>query len=65
MIIMFVGIVLVFLHALGWLDYIFMNLFFRFDTVVVSSIVLLGIVVGFMFYVTKDPKKKSSGDKEE
>jgi hypothetical protein len=65
MIIMFAGIVLVFLHALGWLDFIFQNLFFRFDTVVVSSIVLIGIVIGFIFYVTKDPKRKSSGEKEE
>jgi predicted membrane channel-forming protein YqfA (hemolysin III family) len=62
---MFVGIVLVFLYELGWLEIIFNNLFFRFDTVVVSSIVLIGIVIGFIFYVTKDPKKKSSGDKEE
>ncbi len=65
MIIMFVGIVLVFLHALGWLDIIFNNLFFRFDSVVVSSIVLIGIVVGFIFYVTKEPKRKGGGDKEE
>jgi hypothetical protein len=58
MVIMFVGIVLIFLHALGWLDVIYEYLFFKFDTVMVSSIVLLAVVVGFMFYVTKDKKEK-------
>jgi hypothetical protein len=65
MIIMFVGIVLVFLYELGWLDFIYQNLFFQFNTVAVSSIVLVAIVIGFIFYVTKDPKRKSSGEKEE
>lgn len=65
MIIMFVGIVLVFLHSLGWLDYIFVNLLYGFDTVVVSSIVLVGIVIGFIFYVTKGPKRPSSENKGE
>lgn len=64
MVIMFVGIVLVFLHALGWLEVIYNYLFFKFDTVIVSSIILLAIVVGFMFYVTREPGRKKE-EKEE
>jgi small-conductance mechanosensitive channel len=64
--IMFIGIVLIFLYALGWLQFIYTYLFFQFNTVVVSSIVLVVIIVVFIFYVTKDnAKKKPSGEKEE
>ncbi len=65
MIIMFLGIVLIFLNALGWLQVIYENLFFKFDSVTVSSIVLILVMVLFMLYVTgafggkKDGEKKS------
>jgi len=65
MIISFIGIVLIFLHALGWLDLIFYYLFNKFDTVAVSSLVLVIIVVGFIFYITKEPGKKKDEGKEE
>jgi len=66
MIIMFIGIVLVFLHALGWLQVIYNYLFFRFDSVVVSSIVLVIIVVVAIMYITGAfEKKKKSEEKEE
>jgi hypothetical protein len=65
MIMMFVGIVLVFLHALGWLEIIYSYLFFKFDTVVVSSIVLVIIIVVFMIYVTGGFEKKKKGEGKE
>jgi len=61
MVIVFAGIVLIFLNALGWLDIIWYNLFFRFDSVTVSSLVLVAVLVGFMVYVTKGDDK---GDKD-
>jgi hypothetical protein len=55
--IMFVGIVLIFLNAVGWLDVIWDSLFYRFDSVTVSSIVLVVGIVLFMVYITKGEKK--------
>jgi hypothetical protein len=63
--IMFIGIVLIFLNALGWLELIYNYLFYQFDTVVVSSIVLVVILIAFIFYVTKEPGKKKSSEKKE
>lgn len=65
MMIMFVGIVIIFLHALGWLDMIWGSLANNFDSVVVSSIVLLVIVVVAIVYITGGfDRKKGGGDKE-
>jgi len=65
MILMFVGIVLIFLNALGWLQLIYTYLFFRFDTVVVSSIVFVIIIIIFIYYVTKSPKAPKDKEKED
>jgi hypothetical protein len=64
MIIMFVGIVLIFLNALGWLEIIWVALFFRFDSVTVSSIVLVIALIGFMYYITREPGKKEEEKKK-
>jgi hypothetical protein len=61
-IIMFVGIMLVFLNAIGWLPIIWEYLFFRFDSVAVSSLVLVAVVVGFIVYITSSPKKSNSNN---
>jgi hypothetical protein len=60
--IMFVGIILVFLNALGWLQVIYENLFFKFDTILVSSLVFVGVIVVFMIYVTGGFEKKKKTD---
>jgi len=71
MIIMFVGIVIVFLSAFKydeqntWLSFIWFNVTQNFNSVVVSSIVLVLIMIGFIFYVTKEPGKKKEEGKEE
>ncbi|MBI4738895.1 hypothetical protein HY772_05010 [Candidatus Woesearchaeota archaeon] len=56
MAIMFVGIVVIFLHALGWLDKIFNFLVGYYDSTLVGSIILMGIIVGFMWFITKEYK---------
>ena len=66
MIIMFVGIVLIFLYALGWWDALWS--FFRFETggEVVGSIILLVIIVVFIWYIVKgEPHKETTVKKEE
>lgn len=65
MIIMFIGIVLIFLHALGWLDIIWASLIYNFDSVVTSSIVLLIIVVVAIIYITGGFDKKKTSEKED
>ena len=64
MILMFVGIVLIFIYALGWWDQVWD--FFRFQTggEVVGSIILLVIIVLFIWYITKSEPHKV-GKKEE
>ncbi len=64
MVLMFIGIILIFLNALGWLQLIYEALFFRFDTVTVSSIVFVIIIVGVLFYITKSPKPPGGGEEK-
>jgi len=56
MIMMFVGIALIFIYALGWWDLIWG--FFQFEEggEVVGSIILISIIVLFISYVVKDEK---------
>jgi len=66
-VIMFIGIVLIFLYSLGWMDDIYNFLRDNWNTNVVSAIILIGLIIAFMFYVTKDKsgskdKKKDEGD---
>ncbi len=62
MVLMFLGIVVIFLNALDWLKYIF-ALFQYWDAEWAASIIFLLIILGFMWYVVMyDP---SSGRKKE
>jgi hypothetical membrane protein len=64
MILMFVGIVLIFIYALGWWDRVWD--FFRFQTggEVVGSIILIVIIVLFIWYITKSEPHKETVKKE-
>lgn len=64
MIMMFIGIVLIFIYALGWWDSIWG--FFRFQTggEVVGSLILIAIIVLFIWYVVKDEKHTVEPKKE-
>jgi len=66
MILMFVGIVLIFIYALGWWDSIWD--FFQFQTggEVVGSLILIVIIVLFIWYIVKgEPHKEGTAKKEE
>lgn len=55
MVMMFIGIVVIFLNALNWLDPIF-NLFRNWDAEWAATIIFLLIIFGFMYYITYEPK---------
>lgn len=59
MVLMFIGIVLIFLNALGWMKYV-LALFVYWDTQWAATLILLIIVIGFMVYITWEPKNKKS-----
>ncbi|MBI2111952.1 hypothetical protein HYT52_00250 [Candidatus Woesearchaeota archaeon] len=54
MILMFIGIVLVFLNALDWLKFIF-AIFKYWDAQWAGAIIFILVIVGFMYYVVKEP----------
>ena len=68
MIIMFIGVILIFLNALGWLDTMWGFLtHINYSGEVIGTIVLLVIIIIFMWYITKSnvPSKKEEKKEEE
>ncbi len=61
MTIMFVGIILIFLNAFGWLQLLWGYLIMNWDSQFVGIIVLLGAVIGLMAFVMSTP----GGEKKE
>lgn len=57
MVIMFVGIVVIFLNALGWLKHLFF-LFENWNADWAASIIFLAIILGFMWFITYTPEAK-------
>lgn len=55
--IMFIGVVLIFLNALGWLQYLYGFTNLNWSSTTTSSVILLVIVIGLMVYITRDPNK--------
>lgn len=65
MVIMFIGIVLIFMNALGWLEKSYDWLRDNASTNWVSGIILVVIVIGFMVYVTNDKSGKKEKKEED
>jgi len=63
MVIMFVGIVLIFLYALGWLETFWDWVTGKGTSNAVGSIVLLVIIILFMVYIVKSPEGKGTNEK--
>jgi len=59
--IMFVGIILIFLNAMGWLQIGWEYVIYNWDTQFVGMIILILVIVGLMYFITKSP----SGEKKE
>lgn len=63
MVLMFLGIVLIFLNALDWLKYL-LALIDNWDAEWAVTIIFMIIILGFMWYIVKEPGTPSSNSKE-
>ena len=63
MVLMLIGIVVIFLNALNWLQYIF-ALFIYWEAEWAATIIFLIVIIGFIAFVTYEPKKKVDKKKE-
>src|SRR3989344_2632739 len=63
MILMFIGIVLIFLNALDWLKYLF-AIFAEWDAEWAVTTVFVIIILGFMWYIVKEPSTSAPPAKE-
>ncbi len=63
MIFMFIGIVTIFLNALGWLKYI-AGVFVYWEAEWAATLIFVAIIIGFIIFITRDgsPKKEKSKD---
>jgi hypothetical protein len=57
MVIMFIGIVVIFLNALDWLQYL-LAIFVYWDAEWAAAIIFIIVILGFMWYVVKEPGSK-------
>ena len=64
MIFMGIGVLLIFLQALGWLMPIIEFLQANWNTNAVASVVLLIVIIAFMMFITKEPKKEKKEKKD-
>ncbi len=65
MVLMFIGVVAIFLNALDWLQYVF-AIFVYWEADWAIAIIFVLIILGFIAYIVRDPGKpsSSSGDKK-
>ncbi|MBU0459477.1 MAG: hypothetical protein KJ597_06935 [Nanoarchaeota archaeon] len=63
MVFMFIGIVLIFLNALNWLQYIF-ALFVLWEADWAATIIFFIVVLAFIVFITYEPKRKKEVKKE-
>jgi len=54
----FLGLVLIFLNALGWLEPAWYFLLDHYDSTVVASLLLVAGMVAFMYWIVRDPTEK-------
>ncbi|MBW2967516.1 hypothetical protein KY362_03445, partial [Candidatus Woesearchaeota archaeon] len=55
-VIMFVGLVIIFLNSLGWLEPAWYYIIAHYDSTVVASIVLIAFMAGFVALIVREPK---------
>jgi Na+/phosphate symporter len=64
MLIMFVGIVVIFLHSFGWFDIAWSWLVAHWQTNFVGTVVLLLFIALFMYYIVQGGKPPKQAKKE-
>ncbi len=60
MVIMFIGLVLIFMNALDWLEPTWGYIYTHYDSTVMASLLLIAGIVAFIYFLTKEPKKSES-----
>jgi len=60
----FVAIAAIFLNALGWLDLIYNFLKGNWNTDYVAAVIFIVVIIGFMAFITSDPKPVSEEKKD-
>ncbi|MBU0456745.1 MAG: hypothetical protein ABH824_02980 [Nanoarchaeota archaeon] len=63
MVLMFIGVVVIFLNALDWLKFVF-ALFENWDTEWAASIIFMIIILGFIAFITNEPRAKETKKSE-
>ncbi len=61
MVLMFAGIVLIFLNALGWLQYAWYYAVSNIDGPIVGSFLMLAVIIGGMVWITKSNDNSNKG----
>lgn len=64
MAIAFISIIAIFLNAVGWLDLLYSFLKDNWNTSYVASVIFIVAIIGFMLWITKDPKHSEEAKKE-
>jgi hypothetical protein len=64
-IIVFIGILLIFLNALGWLDAMYNYLLGNWSSEIVATALMVLVFGGFIWYITKDPSRPKAEKKKE
>lgn len=59
-VIMFVGIILIFLNAFGWLQLIWEYILWNWDSQFMGIILLFLVILGLMAFVISDPERKKT-----
>ena len=63
-IIMFIGLLIIFFNALGWLEPAWNYLLAHYDSTAVASILLIAGMVAFVYWVVKEPKPKQEASED-
>ncbi len=61
--VMLIGVALIFLNALGWLDELFSWIRVNWNTDVLGSIILIILIIAFIGYITRGEKPKKTESK--
>ena len=65
MVLMFIGIVLIFLGAAGWLEFLWFYLVTNIDGAIVGSFLLIAIVIGAMVWIVRSPSPSKGKDEKD
>jgi hypothetical protein len=63
-IIMFIGLLLIFFNALGWLEPAWNYIIDHYDSTIVASLILIAGMIGFVYWIVKEPKAKKEPAEE-